>query len=232
MPRLSKPEVLFLHGAGGGAWEWNIWIRVFRAHRFHCHAPDFLPSASGLTKTSLEDYSLQVQQHLLAMASPKIIVGASLGGLLALMNSEFADALVLINPMLPAPWHAQMPPRENYPDLVPWQLNASLPGTRRALFDSDEITCLYAFRHWRNESGAVMNEAMQGVEIARPECPLLVMASVQDVDIPFAVSRNLAENLNAGFIDLPQTSHVGPLLGKTAAQCALRAVGYLNSRFV
>lgn len=228
---MSKPTVLFLHGAGGGAWEWNIWIRVFRAHGYHCHAPDLLPSVSGLAKTSLQDYSEQVLLHLQAMRSPKIIVGASLGGLLALMNSEVAEALVLINPMPPAPWHAEMPAQENYPAIIPWQTNASLPGTRQALFDCDEMTCLYAFRRWRDESGAVMIDAMQGLAVARPECPLFVMASEQDTAVPFPISRTLAENLNATFIHLPETSHVGPLLGKTAAQCALQTVAYLNGRF-
>ena len=228
---MSKPAVLFLHGAGGGGWEWTIWIRVFKAHGFHCHAPDLLPSTSGLENTSLEDYRHQVMQHLLAMDSPKIVIGASLGGLLALMNSEAADAVVLINPMPPAPWHTQMPERENYPAIIPWQTNASLSGTRRALLDGDEMTNLYAFRHWRNESGAVMNEAMQGLEVVGPECPLLVLASEQDTDVPFAVSRALAENLNASFIHLPETSHVGPLLGKTAARCALQTVAFLNSSF-
>ncbi len=228
---MSKPTVLFLHGAGGGAWEWNIWIRVFRTHGFHCHAPDLLPSTSGLENTSLEEYSHQVRQHVLEMDSPKVIVGASLGGLLALMQSEAADAVVLINPMPPAPWHTQMPAHEKYPLTIPWQTNASLARTRRALFDGDEMTCLYAFRHWRNESGNVMNEAMQGVEVVRPECPLLVMASEQDTDVPFTVSRDFAENMNATFIQLPDTSHVGPLLGKTAARCALQTVAFLNSRF-
>ena len=231
MPRLSKPSILFLHGAGGGAWEWNIWIRVFRAHGFHCHAPDLLPSANGLVNTSLEDYRQQVARHVSVMDSPKIIIGASLGGLLGLMHSEASDALVLINPMPPAPWHTQMPSRENSLAIIPWQTNASLSGTQRALFDCDAITCLYAFRHWRNESGAVMNEAMQGVEAARPECPVLVMGSERDADVPFSLSQNLADNLNASFIQLPEASHVGPLLGKTAAQCALKTVAFLNSRF-
>lgn len=223
--------MLFLHGAGGGAWEWNVWMRIFRAHGFHCHAPDLLPSANGLAKTSLEDYRQQVKEHLLTMDSPKVIIGASLGGLLALINAGHADALVLINPMLPAPSHSQMPPRENYPAVIPWQTHASLAGTRRALFDSDEMTCLYAFRHWRNESGAVMNEAMQGVEVALPTGPILFLASEQDADVPFSLSQNLANSLDASFVTLAETSHVGPLLGKTAAQCALRAVAYLNSHF-
>ena len=154
------------------------------AHGFYCHAPDLLPAANGLVNTSLEDYRQQAVGHLLAMNSPRIIVGASLGGLLALMNSEFAYELVLINPMPPAPLHMQIPTRENYPDIIPWKSDASLTGTRRALFDCDETTCLYAFRHWRNESGSVMNTAMQGVEVERPKCPVFVIASGHDSDIP------------------------------------------------
>jgi len=231
MPRLSKPEVLFLHGAGGGGWEWNIWIRLFRAHGFNVHAPDLLPSVNGLANTSLEEYRRQVQQHLSLMDSPKIIIGASLGGLLALMNAGQADAIVLINPIPPAPWHSQMPLREKYPVIIPWRSNASLQGTRRALFDCDEMTSLFAFRHWRDESGAVMNAAMAGVDVLIPLCPLLVMASGQDADVPFPLTKNFSESLNASFINSPDASHVGSLLGKTAAQCALQAVAYLNGIF-
>ena len=231
MQHLSKPDVLFLHGAGGGGWEWNVWQRIFQAHGFDTHAPDFLPSTSGLKKTTLDDYSQQVQSHLLSMKSPKIIIGASLGGLLAMMNADQADALVLINPMPPAPWHTRMPTRENYPDVIPWRSGASLPGTRRALFDSDEMTCLFAFRHWRDESGTVVNAAMQGIDVGKPVCPMLVMASESDSDIPFCLTKEVVESLNASFINLPKTSHVGPLLGKNASQIALQAVAYLNNNF-
>lgn len=228
---MSKPEVLFLHGAGGGGWEWNVWTRVFQAHGFEVHAADLLPLPSGLANTLLDDYRQQVHQHLLKKSSPKIMIGASLGGLLALMNAEHADAMVLINPIPPSPFHLQLPAPEKYPEIIPWKASASLQGTRRSLFDADEMTCLYAFRHWRDESGAVMNAAMAGIKIVQPACPVLVVASEQDKDIAFATSKLLAENLNASFINLPATSHVGPLLGKTAAHCALKAVAFLNDIF-
>lgn len=228
MQRLSKPHVLFLHGAGGGGWEWNVWQRLFQAHGFDTHAPDLLASSSGLSNTTLEDYSQQVQQHLLAMKQPKIIIGASLGGLLALMNADQANALVLINPMPPAPWHLALPTQETYPAIIPWRSRASLSGTRRSLFDCDEMTCLVAFRHWRDESGAVMNAAMKGVALVAPQCPVLMMASELDDDVPFSLSVELAEHLGASFVTLPNASHVGPLLGKNAAQFALQAVAHLN----
>ncbi|MEO6173003.1 MAG: alpha/beta hydrolase [Arenimonas sp.] len=228
---MSKPDVLFLHGAGGGGWEWNVWQRVFQAHGFQVHAPDLLPSASGLADTQLEDYSQQVQRHLLSMKSPKIIIGASLGGLLASMNADQADALVLINPLPPAPWHLRLPARENYPDVIPWRSDASLEGTRRTLFDGDEPTCIFAFRQWRDESGAVLNAAIHGIDVGKTSCPVLVMASENDSDIEFCLTKEVAESLNATFINLPKTSHVGPLLGMNASQIALQAVAYLNKNF-
>ena len=106
-----------------------------------------------------------------------------------------------------------------------------MQGTRRALFDSDEMTCLFAFRHWRDESGAVMNAAMAGIKIDLFDRPVLMMASELDTDVPFHISEQLASNLNVTFSFLPKTSHVGPLLGSRAAQFALQAVAYLNGIF-
>ena len=106
-----------------------------------------------------------------------------------------------------------------------------MAGTRRALFDSDEMTSLFAFRHWRNESGAVLNAAMQGVDVGKPGCKVVIMASENDSDIPFCLTKEVAESMNALFINLPKASHVGPLLGKNASQFALQAVEYLNNNF-
>ena len=231
--RVRSPEasaVLFLHGAGGGGWEWNVWARVFEAEAFAVTSADLMPSASGLSQTRLADYSRQVRDAALALPAPRVLVGASLGGLLVLMNADLADALVLVNPLPPIPWNSQFPARAAYPDVIPWRRDATLAGTRRSLFDADEASSLFAFRHWRDESGAVMNEACAGVATSVPECPVLVMASGRDDDVPDALSLALAQDLRADVIRLPNASHVGPLLGHKAAAAALQAVAWLNGR--
>jgi pimeloyl-ACP methyl ester carboxylesterase len=225
---LSKPDVLFLHGAGGGGWEWNIWVRVFKAHGFKVHAPDFVPSVNGLADTSLEDYSLQVQQHLLTVPSPKILIGASLGGLLALMNAGHVEAMVLINPLPPAPFHQTLPIREKYPAIIPWASKAQLENTRRAIPDADALSCLYAFRRWRDESGLVLNTAYAGVPLDLPSCPMLVMASELDEDIPLSTSQALAKVMKSEFVSFAKTSHVGALIGKNANHFAVQTVAWLN----
>ena len=71
------------------------------------------------------------------MPRPRALVGASLGGLIAMACADGADALVLVNPLPPAPW-AERLPSSRWPDLVPWRRDARLASTRRALPDSDD----------------------------------------------------------------------------------------------
>ena len=221
-------HALLIHGAGGGGWEWNIWRGVLQAHGIHVHAPDLMPSPGGLATTTLDDYRRQVQDALLALPRPRVVVGASLGSLLALQVAAQADALVLVNPLPPAPWHRELPRRE-WSDVVPWQRNARLVSTRAAMPDADDATALYACRHWRDESGAVLRAAHAGIEVERPACPALLVVSAGDEDVPSHISIDIAKQWQAERLETLATSHVGPLLGRQAAQIATQAVAWLNN---
>jgi len=216
-----------IHGAGGGAWEWNVWRGVFEAEGLDCEVLDLVPVAGGIEATKFEDYVGQVRG---AAREGDVLVGASLGGLLALAVSPAVRpaALVLVNAMPPAPWHSILPVREAYPGVIPWGSDASLAGTRKAMPDADDAACLYAFRRWRDESGAVMDAARAGVVVERPGCPVLVMASSEDEDVPVAVSAALAQAYAASLIRVVGASHVGPLLGRSAAGCAMQAIAWLR----
>ena len=219
--------MLLLHGAGGGGWEWAVWARVFAARGWSVATPDLQPVAAGLAATQLDDYREQAASALAALPRPRVIVGASLGGLLALQCAGSADALVLVNPMPPSPWHAQLPISAEVA-VEPWRARASLAGTRRALPDSDDADALHAFRHWRDESGAVLAQARRGVVVDVPRCQTLVVASARDVDVPIDATRALARAFDASLIELADASHVGPLLGTDAAAIAADVVTWLN----
>jgi alpha-beta hydrolase superfamily lysophospholipase len=221
-------SALLVHGGGGGGWEWNVWKGVFEASRIRAEAPDLRPTARGLAATSFHDYVAQTGAALAGMPRPRALVGASLGGLLAMACAGDADALVLVNPLPPAPWHAQLPGRD-WPDVVPWQRDARLTGTHRALPDADEATALFAFRHWRDESGLAMREAYAGIDVARPACPVLCIASMVDDDVPPALTAALATEWGASLLRATAVSHVGPLLGRNAADCAGQAVAWLSA---
>ena len=216
---------MFVHGAGGGGWEWAIWARVFAADGWQVLAPDLRPAGGGLAATRLADYAGQVRQWLAPLPRPRVLVGASLGGLLAAMNAGDADALVLVNPMPPA----GLPGAAARPAIVPWGRTASLAGTRRALPGADDAAALYAFRRWRDESGAVLDEAAAGVPVPAPTIPVRVFASEADADVPFESSRALAAAWSANFSPLPG-GHVDPLLGRIAATTATQSLACLKEK--
>ncbi|MEL1263704.1 alpha/beta hydrolase [Pseudoxanthomonas putridarboris] len=220
-------SALLVHGAGGGGWEWNLWRDVFASSGMAVAAPDLEPIADGLAATRFGDYQRQARDALEALPRPRAVVGASLGGLLAMRVAEDADALVLANPLPPAPWHRDLPARE-WPGVVPWRRDARLSSTHRALSDSDEATALFAFRRWRDESGAVLREAYAGLAIERPACPVLFVLSRRDEDIPVAIPRAMAAAWSADVLETPSGSHVGPLLGRHAAGVATQTVAWLN----
>lgn len=223
--------VVCVHGAGGGGWEWAIWARVLAHRGFAVIAPDLKPSIAGIEKTSFADYRDQVLEWCRGAGEGAVLAGASLGGLLALAVAHAVRpaALVLVNPLPPAGVLAR-PLHEPWPALVPWARARSLASTQRAMPDADDAARLFALRRWRDESGAVLNEARDGVAVEAPRCPTLFLASEGDADIPPAAVRALAVRFSADFRSIPGASHVGPLLGRTAATVAAEASDWLAER--
>jgi pimeloyl-ACP methyl ester carboxylesterase len=222
-------HAVMLHGAGGGAWEWNVWRRVFTAAGHRAHCPEFQAVAAGLAATQFEDYLEQAARAAAETGASPVLIGASLGGLLAFalsMRQECA-ALILVNPLPPAPEAGRLPARVAYPEVIPWGRDASFASTRAALPDAEPATWHFAWRRWRDESGAVLNSARAGMVVAEPRCPVRIIASQADEDVPFALSAELALRLGASLQTEPG-SHVGPLLGGRAAGVAQAAVHWLN----
>lgn len=221
-------RVVCVHGAGGGGWEWAIWARVLGARGFEVFAPDLVPGARGLAETRFEDYRGQVLDWCRGMSAAPVLVGASLGGLLALtvVREVDASALVLVNPLQPSGLVDSLPS----PAVVPWRSRRTLASTRRAMPDADDAARIHAFRRWRDESGAVLDEARAGVAIEAPACPVLVFASEHDTDVPAPSTGLLATTLEADFETVAGASHVGPLLGRSAARTAERVAEWLAQR--
>ena len=216
----ATATAVFVHGAGAGGWEWSVWQRVFAAHGWPVLALDLRPGASGLAATRFADYAVQVRAWCNGCSGDVALIGASLGGLLALeVAADCAcRALVLINPLPPVGIEGRVEHKERG-DIVPWGRGRSLRGMRRALPDADDAACLSSFRRWRDESGAVLRDVDQA-SIETPKCPMLVLASEHDTDCSPAASRALATRLRADFRLLPAASHAGPLLGRGAADVA------------
>lgn len=228
MPPSAAPDTatFAIHGAGGGAWEWTIWQRVWSAQRRALLAPDLRPAATGLAQTHLSDYIGQMRGELQPLQRPHLI-GASLGGLiaLALANDVDAASLILVDALPPLGISPRPEGRQEPGAVIPWGSRRRFESTRRALPDADAAVWHYAFRRWRDESAAVVREAVAGFATPVPRCRVLVIAATLDEAIPAAASRRLAQHLGADFWPCP-CSHAGALLGRPAADLARRALAW------
>lgn len=220
-------RAVFLHGAGGGAWEWTAWARVFEAGGWRVSTPELQPAPGGLAATGLADYRAQVEAR--AGAGGAVLVGASLGGWLALAASAAVRpvARILVNPVPPAGvpgWPVQP---KDFPGVIPWGTAPDFPATQRALPDGDHEARLLAHRKWRDESGRALAELHAGAPVKPHSAPTLVLASEGDADVPPETGRMLADRLAADFVLVPGASHLGPLLGNSAVAAARLALHWL-----
>jgi len=227
-----SPRALFLHGAGAWGGQWVIWRRLFEAEGWQVDAPDFEPAAGGLAATRLDDYVAQAVDAVEA-APLDALVGASLGGLVAVAAmARVAPAarprtLVLVNPLPPASWAAAVPSFDAFGDVVPWRSQGRFASTQRALPGACFADQQLAFRHWRDESAALLHEAHAGMVLPDPGAPTLVIASDTDDDIPPAASTAYANAIGASLCRVPG-GHVAPVMGASAVRSAQAALAWLG----
>ncbi|GAB3733130.1 hypothetical protein GCM10028794_10450 [Silanimonas algicola] len=228
-----SPRALLLHGAGAWGGQWAVWRRVFDAEGWRVDAPDFTPAPGGLADTRLQDYVDEAARWLETTPATALI-GASLGGLVAAAAAARVPevirprALVLVNPMPPAPWADALPSLDAGGAVVPWRSMGRFASTQRALAGAGFADQHLAFRHWRDESAAVLREARAGVAVRSTGIPVLVIASDEDDDVPPMVSEAYARGIGASLCRLPG-GHVAPVMGRSAAAAAGVAVAWLAS---
>jgi len=224
--------VVMIHGAGGGGWEYDFWKPVFQKAGWKVVAPDLVPVKGGYAKTVYKDYVDQVVKWGKGVRRPLIVVGASMGGGLALSTSASLkpDLIVLVDSVAPAGVPVERKTAE-FPDVVRWA-NGPIKDTRDAMPDSDEKTIKWAWKRWRDESGAVMRELVKGVDAPKPSCPVFVVWGEKDTDVPLSTGMAIAKYYQADVVAFRGTSHVGPLLVKRAKEVAGCVLDWARERLV
>jgi pimeloyl-ACP methyl ester carboxylesterase len=105
----AKPPVLFLHGAFSGAWVWAEHVLDFVAERGHAaYALSFRghgrsEGRGDLARYGLADYADDVRTAISSIGRPPVLVGHSMGGLVAqrCLGQEQLAGLALMAPVAP-----------------------------------------------------------------------------------------------------------------------------------
>lgn len=220
-------RALLVHGAGGGPWEWMLWEPVLHAVGIETLALELAWNREGIAATRYLDYLAQVQA---AGAGHQVLIGASLGATLVLEAAAILhpQALVVVNPLPPAPWHRLLPVRV-FPAVIPWSRSATWVGTRESMPDADPRLIEEALDHWRDESGAVLADAWAGRWLPAPACPGLALISEADTELPPDAMHAAAKGLGLEVWRVPGAAHLSPLLGREAEGWARRVAEWVHA---
>lgn len=218
-------ETLFMiHGMWGGPWTWENYRRFFENEGYDCVTPtlrhhDMDPQEDPdprLGTTSLLDYAEDLEQEIQQLGVTPIVMGHSMGGLLAqiLANRGAAKALVLLAPAPPAGIIAQTPSviksfwsvqttwgfwkkpmRQTFSEAVYSMLHLLPPDEQKETYDK----FVYESGRAASEIGYWFldpNNA-SSVDESKVTCPVLVIVGAEDRITPASVVRQVAKKYEA-----------------------------------
>lgn len=183
-------SLLLIHGGGSGAWIFESWYRQF---------PGMVVRAVGLQenvnvdRAGMGDYARVVVEASRRLPSPASLCGWSMGGLVALMASQWVrpHALVLIEPSAPAEIQGIHPEVE----LV------------HGRFDPEEVYGRFpSGQKARLESSLARSERKRGISLPIVPCPTLV---VYGHDFPDERGRAVARLYGSDEHHFPDLGHWG-----------------------
>lgn len=222
---VSRPPLLFVHGAYTGSWMWSRYIPHFVEHGWTCCALNlrshYKSRVMDLSRITVDDYMKDIREVLSFTAAPPILIGFSMGGILSQKIAETADlaGLVVIDSSISREVHNALP----YP--VQDRINPGIimPAPLREESETiDETAEDIAFqrRYLQMESAQAFRTfsvlcGAEGISIdgSRIACPSLVIKAVLSED-ENQRGRLTADQLGARYAGLWDTTHTGLLVGQ------------------
>ena len=212
--RAAKPKVVMIHGAFCGPWSLDGLREKFEAAGYPVAAPclrfhDEKRPPAALGTTGLADYAADLADEIKALDEAPVLVGHSMGGLLAqMLASRLAvRALILLAPS--APWGT--PPTTLFEISAAQAMHLNPGYWNQVLEPSRDVALAHSLdklpKHMRDEvfsrlvpeSGRATFEIMNwgldlnhasAVEADQVQCPLLFLTGGHDrINPPSTVAR-------------------------------------------
>lgn len=228
--------LVMIHGMWGGNWYWDNFINYFSGAGYKCLAPnlryhDSRPGSEPdlrLGVTSILDYADDLAAEINRLDQKPILIGHSMGGLLAqiLASRQLAAAAVLLTPASPAGINALKPSvvktfwsvmkRWGFwkePMLIPYSAAAYSILNALSLEEQQEKYAQFVHESGRaaSEIGFYMLDRHRAAQVdeTKVNCPLLVIGAGKDKITPRSITKKIAKKYGetATYIEYPDNGH-------------------------
>ena len=217
----GNPPIVLVHGAANSATVWTYWQRELAARGWASYALDLRghgkSEAIDLSRTSMHDYADDVQETIAQLAQRPVVMGWSMGGLVAMMVAEGGDAAACVGLAPSTPARAvdpAVPLREGVFGPEEYGLTSSDPDDQPAMPDLDIEERKIALASLGRESRLARDERKRGVVIESLPCPLLIVTGSADRQFPTSTYDALW--LAHDNIEAEGASHWGLVLSRRA----------------
>lgn len=227
--RGNRPPVVLLHGSANAAAVWSLWQPRLAAHGWSSYALDLRghgrSPAVDLAQTGMADYASDVRTLFGQLRQPPVLVGWSMGGLLALMVAAAGEAAacVALAPSTPVRQvDAAVPVRCGIMTVEAYGITSTDPEEQPAMPDLTLDERRIALAALGPESLRARDERQRGMVIEALPCPLLLVTGALDRAWP----RERYEDLwfPADRLHIEGASHWGLVLNERALQAMIPQV--------
>ncbi|MDA1188327.1 MAG: alpha/beta hydrolase [Chloroflexi bacterium] len=228
--------MVLIHGAANSAVAWTYWQSELATRGWASHAVDLRGHGKSvpfdLSETSMSDYVSDVASVASQLREPPVLVGWSMGGLVAMMaaSAEIGVACVALAPSLPV---REINPiirlRKGVFGPEEYGVVPTSPEERSSMPDLDDEERAVALASCGNESRYARDERKRGIVIESLPCPLLTVRGSEDTQWPKEKYKNLW--LDSDQVEIQGASHWGLVLNRRAvAQTVPKIIEWLSSK--
>lgn len=216
-------SVVLVHGAANSASVWRFWQQELAAFGCATYAIDLrghgLSDLKDLSRTTMDDYADDVIKVIGRLPRPPVVMGWSMGGLVAMMVAAVgrAQACIALAPSLPVERRddsillrlGEFGPEE-------YGITSRSPASQDEMPDLDWEERMVALASLGRESQLARDERRRGIVIPPMPCPLLIVTGSFDTRWPEDRYRDLW--LASDRLVMDGASHWGLVLNRRAVR--------------
>lgn len=225
----DRLQIILIHGAANSAVVWGFWQQELAGIGWSSQAVDLRGHGAGrpadLADTSMHDYADDVASVVEQLSTKPIVLGWSMGGLVAMMVAArgLASACVGLAPSMPAEREDDtIALREGVFGPEEYGIESRDPAQQPAMPDLDPEERMVALGSLGAESRRARDERKRGIVIRSLPCPLLIVTGGEDRGWRGPTYASL--DLSAEYLNVEDCSHWGLVLNRRALARLVPAV--------